>query len=62
MLLANQLSRLTPLLLGEGLSGSPFPAREGGWGVRFSEFPNNIINSLTGERANARILSTYFYN
>jgi hypothetical protein len=26
-----------PLLLGEGskISGSPFPTREGGWGVRF---------------------------
>jgi len=27
---------------GEGLSSSPFPTREGGWGVRFSEFANNI--------------------
>jgi len=27
----------TPPLLGEGLSCSPFPCREGGWGVRFSE-------------------------
>jgi len=24
----------TPPLRGEGLSGSPFPSREGGWGVR----------------------------
>jgi len=24
----------TPPLRGEGLSGSPFPCREGGWGVR----------------------------
>jgi hypothetical protein len=29
----------TPLLLGEGLSGSPFPTREGGWGVRFPNSP-----------------------
>ncbi len=35
----------TPLLLGEGLSGSPFPTREGGWGVRFSEFANSILQS-----------------
>jgi len=33
----------TPLLLGEGLSGSPFPGREGGWGVRFSEFASGIL-------------------
>jgi len=25
----------TPLLQGEGLLDSPFPCREGGWGVRF---------------------------
>jgi cyanobactin maturation PatA/PatG family protease len=36
----------TPLLLGEGLSDSPFPRREGGWGVRFSEFANSITDSL----------------
>ena len=35
-----------PTLRGEGLSGSPFPAREGGWGVRFSEFANSIIDLL----------------
>jgi hypothetical protein len=28
---------------GEGLSGSPFPGREGGWGVRFSEFASGIL-------------------
>jgi len=33
----------TPPLRGEGLSDSPFPAREGGWGVRFSEFANSIF-------------------
>jgi hypothetical protein len=38
----------TPLLLGEGLSGSPFLRREGGWGVRFSEFANSILKSLAG--------------
>jgi WD40 repeat protein len=31
---------------GEGLSDSPFPSREGGWGVRFSEFTNTTIHSL----------------
>ncbi len=30
---------LTPPLRGEGLSGSPFPTREGGWGVRFPNSP-----------------------
>ncbi|HEY9853185.1 MAG TPA: PatA/PatG family cyanobactin maturation protease [Leptolyngbyaceae cyanobacterium] len=35
----------TPPLRGEGLSDSPFPAREGGWGVRFSEFANSITDS-----------------
>jgi len=34
----------TPPLRGEGLPDSPFPTREGGWGVRFSEFANNILN------------------
>jgi len=33
----------TPPLRGEGLSGSPFPCREGGWGVRFSEFASGIL-------------------
>ena len=33
----------TPPRSGEGLSDSPFPRREGGWGVRFSEFANSII-------------------
>ncbi|MBD2016423.1 2-succinyl-5-enolpyruvyl-6-hydroxy-3-cyclohexene-1-carboxylic-acid synthase [Microcoleus sp. FACHB-53] len=32
----------TPPLRGDGLSGTPFPCREGGRGVRFSEFANNI--------------------
>jgi len=36
----------TPPLRGDGLSGSPFPTREGGWGVRFSEFANSILKSL----------------
>jgi hemolysin activation/secretion protein len=39
----------TPLRFGEGLLYSPFPAREGGRGVRFYEFTNNIIDSLAGE-------------
>jgi len=34
ILWANRLGDLTPPLLGEGFSGSPFPCREGGWGVR----------------------------
>ncbi len=38
----------TPPLQGEGLSGSPFPRREGGWGVRFSEFTNSIIYFRAG--------------
>jgi len=33
----------TPPLRGEGLSGSPFPCREGGWGVRFSEFASGVL-------------------
>ncbi len=33
----------TPPLEGEGLSDSPFPGREGGWGVRSAEFANKII-------------------
>ena len=45
----------TPPLQGEGLKGSPsgspsdspFPRREGGWGVRFSEFANSIATQPT---------------
>ncbi len=49
-----QLTRgLTPPRFGEGLPDSPFPTREGGWGVRFSEFAN-IIDSLGGEYSDAR--------
>jgi hypothetical protein len=36
----------TPPLRGEGLSGSPFPGREGGWGVRFSEFASGILGEV----------------
>jgi len=32
--------------LGEGLSGSPFPGREGGWGVRFYEFASGILQEV----------------
>jgi amino acid adenylation domain-containing protein len=41
----------TPLLRGEGLSGSPFPRREGGWGVRFSEFANGVFKSLANSES-----------
>jgi ribosomal protein L37E len=37
----------TPPLRGEGLSSSPFPTREGGWGVRFSEFANSLVEVPT---------------
>ncbi|HBK62790.1 MAG TPA: hypothetical protein DEG17_25115 [Cyanobacteria bacterium UBA11149] len=36
----------TPPLRGEGLSNSPFPCREGGWGVRFSGL-NTLILIVT---------------
>jgi CHAT domain-containing protein len=44
----------TPPRFGEGLPDSPFPRREGGRGVRFSEFANNIIDSLADEYSDAR--------
>jgi len=34
---------VTPPRFGEGLPDSPFPCREGGWGVRFSESANSIL-------------------
>ncbi|WP_313929789.1 iron uptake porin [Microcoleus sp. FACHB-SPT15] len=37
----------TPPRSGEGLSDSSFPSREGGWGVRFSEFANGISEPIT---------------
>lgn len=38
----------TPPLRGEGLSCSPFPTREGGWGVRFSELASSIREGRGG--------------
>jgi len=45
----------TPPRFGVGLPDSPFPCREGGWGVRFSEFPNSIFESQAVADAQRKI-------
>jgi predicted nucleic acid-binding Zn-ribbon protein len=57
----------TPLLRGEGLSGSPFPTREAGakvrsWGVRFSEFANSILQSQVQQVLQQAIYGTAEFN
>jgi WD40 repeat protein len=49
----------TPPLRGEGLSSSPFPTREGGWGVRFSEVTNTIIHSLAASQPVVMVIDQF---
>jgi WD40 repeat protein len=49
----------TPPLRGEGLSSSPFPSREGGWGVRFSEFTNTTIQSLAASQPVVMVIDQF---